>query len=220
LPIVVVARDDRRMDELDPTGVVGPLKTGVRLVKYVQRWIEGPDRAALYRDHYEEWIADVAQRVAEHAKRGVEVAERLDTLEQDRERVLVLGNYGLEAWREAVDRRRAMLGDAAEATIFSELPVAELARVERTIRMLDPEDLDLLAALQRIVDELEEPKPRKFYSVEGLRLLDQGHLKGAALIAAGCVQLFDPPAPSADTPRGVVLSPIGELVLRFMGRAR
>jgi hypothetical protein len=44
-------------------------------------------------------------------------AERLDAIEQDGERVLVLGNYGTEAWREAIDERRRMLGDAAEATI-------------------------------------------------------------------------------------------------------
>ncbi|MBZ0116737.1 MAG: hypothetical protein K8H88_07075 [Sandaracinaceae bacterium] len=144
------------MDELDPAGVAGPLKTGLSIVRGVQRWIEGPDRASIYRDHYEEWVADLARRVTEHAAFGVEIAERLDALEQDRERVLVLGNYGLEAWREAVDRRRAMLGDAAEATIFSELSAGELARAERTLRMLDPEDLDLLIEIQELWTTTEE----------------------------------------------------------------
>lgn len=76
-------------------------------------------------------------RLHAHAGDVEALAERLDALEQDRERVLTLGNYGHEAWREANDARRRMLGDAVLATVFSELSAAELARVERTIRMLD-----------------------------------------------------------------------------------
>ena len=230
------------MNELEPTGVVGPLKAGLRIVRGVQRWIEGPDRGSLYRDHYEEWVADLAEALRAHAGDVEALAERLDALEQDRERVLVLGNYGLEAWREAVDRRRAMLGDAALAAVFSELSAAELARVERTIRMLDPEDLQLLYELQGVWEETEaaleavvlrrddegriiEVKrdehgrrpdpPRACYEH-----LVGGHLEGAALLASGCVQ----PMPSQGVsfaPQNIVqVSALGWLVLRFMGRGR
>lgn len=40
-----------------------------------------------------------------------------------------------------------MLGDAAAAAVVSELSSVELGRVERTIRQLDPEDLDALVTL-------------------------------------------------------------------------
>lgn len=151
--------------------------------------------------------------------------------------MLIVGNYGLEAWREAVDRRRAMLGDAAAATIFSELRAAELARVERTIRMLDPEDLDLLTLIaapefRRFPDHVfvvGEPSA----SEERYAHLVRGHLGGAALVAAGCVRVgqFEGALRLAQLARTMdgggsmpamleaEVTPLGDLVLRFMGRS-
>ena len=151
-------------------------------------------------------------------------------------RVLVLGNYGLEAWREAIDRRRAMLGDAAVAAVVSELSAAELARVERTIRMLDPEDLDTLTHLTRGVRD-DEPALERFEDVEGERESDAewrqrclvlGHLGGAALVAAGCVQSnpfgrgrtrMEPEWKNLRPVGEAQITPLGDLVLRFMGRS-
>ena len=212
------------IDDLDPSALLSPLRTGLKLVRVLQRWREGPDRGAVYRDHYEEWVANLAAALREHAGDVEALAERLDALEQDRERVLVLGNYGLEALREAVDRRRAMLGDAALAAFVSDLGTAELARVERTIRMLDPEDLDLLCA----VAELSSMHPFVAGARERWARLCAGHLGGAPLLASGCV-VVSPFATTANItvdggpmqdPRsmGADVSPLGSLVLRFMGR--
>ena len=161
-------------------------------------------------------MAELAQALCAHAGDLEALAERLDTLEQDRERVLVLGNLGFEAWREAVDRRRAMLGDAAVATVFSELSAAELGRVERTIRMLDPEDLATLALLDEGEADTDDTDPRALERYVGFV---QRHLGGAALTASGCVRrgavgmgTFEGPA------MGVQITPLGELVLRFMGK--
>lgn len=225
-------------DDLDPTALLNPLRTGLKLVRVLQRWNDGPERASIYRDHYEEWIAELAQALRAHVDEAEVLAERLDTLEQDRERLLVLGNLGFEAWREAVDARRVMLGDAAVAAVFSELSASALARIERTVRMLDPEDLELLALIVdpercRIPDDvvlMREPLP----SEERYMHLVRGHLGGAALVAAGCVRVgqFEgaqrlaqlkqmaggdesiPPILEAE------ITPLGELVLRFMGRAQ
>ncbi|MBZ0116141.1 MAG: hypothetical protein K8H88_04085 [Sandaracinaceae bacterium] len=197
--------------DLDPSALLSPLRAGLKLVRILQRWNEGPDRAALYRDHYEEWVAKLAADLREVLGDLDALAERLDAIEQDRERVLVLGNYGLEAWREAVDRRRAMLGDAALAAVVSELSAAELGRVERTIRALDPEDLDGLAALAPLREGTE--------SLRYERLLE-GHLGGAALVASGCVRLIAIGGGfGAGAGTGAEITPLGALVLRFMGRA-
>lgn len=193
-----------------PTPLLGPLRAGVSLLRVLQRWKDGPERASIYRDHYEEWVGDLAEALRAHAGDVEALAERLDALEQDRERVLVLGNLGFEAWREAVDRRRAMLGDAALAAVFSELSAAELARVERTIRMLDPEDLDGLAALAPLGQGTE--------SMRYERLLE-GHLGGAALVASGCVRLIATGGGfGAGAGTAAEITPLGWLVLRFMGR--
>lgn len=205
--------DDPLMaDALDPTGLPSPLPTGLRLVRLLQRWNEGPDRTSLYRDHYEEWIAKLAADLRELLGNAEALAERLDTLEQDRERVLVLGNYGIEAWREAVDHRRAMLGDAAVAAVVSELSAAELGRVERTVRVLDPEDLDALVTLAGFGYGTDS-KLLRYKRLLGC------HLGGAALVASGCVRLVAIGGLDAGGGTTVAeVTPLGELVLRFMGR--
>lgn len=199
------------IDDLDPTALLSPSRIGLKLLRVLQRWNDGPERGSIYRDHYDEWVAELAQALRTHAGDVDALAERLDALEQDRERVLVLGNLGFEAWREAVDRRRTMLGDAALAAVFSELSAAELARVERTIRMLDSEDLDLLAELT----QLDEPLPLQACFAH----LRNGHLEGSALEASGCVRVFGAPNAFDAEREGAAITPIGALVLRFIGRS-
>jgi len=112
-------QDDRRFRP-DRSSHLNPLKAGVRIVRSTKRWIDGPDRASVYRSHYQEWTADIAKSVHELAGKMGKAEERLAAVEQDRERLLVLGNLGIEALREAIDRRRKMLGDAAVAIVFSD----------------------------------------------------------------------------------------------------
>jgi hypothetical protein len=75
----------------------------------------------------------------------------------------VLDNYGYEAAREPMDERRRMLAYAAAGSVHHTLTIAQLARVERMIRELDPDDLVVLAKLE----ERPMPGPRSVQSVRG-----------------------------------------------------
>lgn len=223
-------------DDLAPTAPLSLLRTGLTLLRTLERWNDGPERAPIYRDHYEEWTACNAQKLRALEGDLEALAERLDAIEQDRERVLLLGNYGLEAWREASDQRRAMLGDATVTAILSELSAAELARIERTIRLLDPEDLELLVALQEgsesteMVDRWDFGGESETDGQWRYRRLTAGHLGGAALLASGCVLASALPRerrpgtdPWSTPPRRneeSAITPLGELVLRFIGQSR
>lgn len=158
--------------------------------------------------------------------------ERLFALESDRGKTIVLGNLSEAAWREANDERRRMLANASAALILSvELSVAELARVERTIRQLDPEDLVQLRALADLEGDVHgrpldaaDPASARVHLVgvpDALyRTLTSGHLEGAALIASGCVRVGAAGA-AFDTgiAQAAYMTALGRLVLRFMGRS-
>ena len=197
-----------------PVTLPSPISTARTVVALVRRLNAGPDLAETYDEFYREWIGDLAEGLTGLAGSTDLLAERLDALEADHERMRVVGNYGMEAWREAVDDRRRMLRDATVATVFSELTPTELARIERTIRMLDPEDLPTLR-------QVAADNWRQRYSS-----LSKGHLGGASLVASGCLRLV----PGASVigsvherddreelgPIVATVTPLGELVLKFL----
>jgi hypothetical protein len=61
----------------------------------------------------------------------------------------LLDNYGIEAPREATDERFRMLTYAAAISFSVPMTIAELSRAERTIRELDPKDVDALRNLMQ-----------------------------------------------------------------------
>ena len=62
----------------------------------------------------------------------------------------MLDNYGYEAAREAIDARRSLL--AAAGSVCSALTIAQMARVERALRELDPNFCDDSTSSLKAVD--------------------------------------------------------------------
>jgi hypothetical protein len=119
----------------------------------------------------------------------------------------LLANYDLEAAREATDERRRMLAFASAGSVNLDLTIAQLARVERTIRELDPGDVDELSTLARATE-----------------LFSRSDVHSVALFTSGCVWLgeksfgmfSDDPRPGGPIPREVFLTATGEHVLKVL----
>lgn len=164
------------------------------------------------------------------------VAEALDALVTDRQFFRLERNYEFEAVREATDERRRMLAFAAAWSFEPELSIGQLARVERTIRELDPDDVALLKHLA----DLPPPQPqvvpedsrgnaeheREYRSQHGQAMLSywstlflhwrESRPAGEVLPAAGCV-LITPGAPSAGgTSISLQVTDLGLNVLRVL----
>jgi len=208
---------------LDTGSLVGVLRTIIRKNR------DGPDRSKAYE---EAGVADFETYLAEAVGNlRVDVARLLAVLEADEERLHVMRNLCFEFRREATTARRRMLAGAGARVGTVELSTAEVARVERALRWLDPEDPPLL---KQIVDpdlaleesELFEHDARGCCSRRRF-LLERGHLKGANLVAAGCIDRVPhverfPGVPelsvsgSLSVHEGIEITPIGELVLRYL----
>lgn len=200
--------------------VGSPLSFGRKIVELLLRLHANEPLPGLP-DYFLDWLNDIQLDIRAHG-------DRLFALETDRGRQMVIGNYGEQAWREANDVRRKMLGDAVLAVIVCDLSVSDLARAERTIRVLDPEDLHTLRELDRIVayerarkdGSLDHRGRRANYGAQGaaFHALREGHLGGALLESSGCVSAA---AIAGGGEHGAAyVTPLGELVLRFMGSAR
>jgi hypothetical protein len=129
------------------------------------------------------------------AARDAEVAARLDALEvaaedrvsfeerlvsmvSDAQFVRLQANVEYEALREATDERRRMLAYAAAGLADPSMPLTLKARIERTLRGLDPIDVVTLRRIVRFAplsNSIEREHPISF----------------AALISAGCIQSQD-----------------------------
>lgn len=139
--------------------------------------------------------------VVEHAQALRRIQERLDKSDQQAEEIAhlqervarlegdpqfdrVQDNYGYEAYREAMKERRRMLAYAAAGSLPARLTIGQLARVERTIRELDPVDVLVLADLER------ETRSRRGTPSDPVYLRWQkAGASGSMLVAAGCVHV-------------------------------
>lgn len=129
------------------------------------------------------WAADLALRDRERlealqsqAAKIADLEEKLAALVADPQFFRVRTNYCFEAAREAIDERRRMLAYAAAGSLAPGLTVGQIARVERTIRELDPDDVKFLKLLSEYGDDGSR------YS--GWQENDES---GHVLLAAGCV---------------------------------
>lgn len=178
----------------------------------------------LQREMFEDWIVAAHRAVREQVLWVREHEHRISELEalaMDPQFERVLGNYQFEASREAMDERRRMLALAYAGSLHPGMTVAQLARVERVIRELDPEDVKVLAAVRRInAPPLNEERVfedgEQALHDERIQLLKESGASGAALVASACVAINDPVSTWA-MQSSCVITPIGEWVLAVMG---
>jgi hypothetical protein len=150
-------------------------------------------------------------------------AERLGALLQDHQFWRLQRNYELEWLREPMEERRRMLEFAAASAVNLTLRPGELSRVERTLRELDPSDVQLLHMLNSIdnLDFLPDPKKttpaaeQKEWDLTRRRfMLAQAHgMSRSVLEGAACIRMdfvaYGGPTCILTEPGHVVLSVLG-----------
>ncbi|MCC6665008.1 MAG: hypothetical protein IT375_14750 [Polyangiaceae bacterium] len=116
------------------------------------------------------------QVVADLERRIEDVDQKIQAALEDPQLPRVLSNFGFEAAREAIDERRRMLAHAAAGIVDPDLPVERKARVERTLRELDPIDVRALYGIHLAV---RSARYGALFSVPS----------GDVLVASGCVRI-------------------------------
>jgi hypothetical protein len=188
-----------------------------------REWVVAEKRAAV----------DQTKRLAEQAEDLAALRAKLEGLISDPSFARVRDNYGYEAAREALDERRRMLAFASAGSVNLKLTIAQLARVERTIRDLDPEDIRLLARVAMLADPpppeagpgvgVKEAQTTWFQHMAGaahvraLVVLGEG-ASGEVLIASGCVQISNvkPEFGIATPVEGASITHAGQWVLAVL----
>src|SRR5258708_2639838 len=149
--------NERRRCVVEPVSTIKAVGKILRIVKYLH---ERNNAATNRMVEAYDWEKEVAVRDAEQAARLeskfgdriLEIEGVLQALVEDPQFYRVRRNYGFEGAREALDERRRMLTCATAGSITPDLTVAQLARVERTMRELDPDDVKLLNILALTTD--------------------------------------------------------------------
>ncbi len=144
-----------------------------------------------------EWWAEVVQQVQEHERRlnalEREVLHR--RLTEDHEAIGILANYVQQAHSEPLDERRRMLAFAAAGLANVHLGIGELARVQRILRELDPDDVVALYKVWLIRSGSPSKAHLERYEVQGEPGADRVRLaywqeSGAeSLISSGCLRI-------------------------------
>jgi hypothetical protein len=148
------------------------------------------------KEAFEDWVIELRRAVpavVEYlAQRVEELEARLEEVANDPQMMRIYDNFGYEAAREAIDERRRMLAMAAAGILDTDLTIEQKARVERTLRQLDPGDVRTLYALSRVVGRVDpNPSDRQRPTCVNeselcFRVLRRAP-SGDVLVAAGCV---------------------------------
>ena len=153
-------------------------------------------RLADYQEKCDEALRTLAARLESEGKdRRAQIASIIGDPELGRVHL----NLRIEASREAIDERLGMLAYVEAGTTdaaIKGMSIAEVARVERTIRELDPDDVRRLSRLPR----KDDPKQPRY-----------DYMWDPVLLAAGCVA----PHP-AGMSTACSMSPVGLNVLKVM----
>jgi hypothetical protein len=225
------------VDLADVAGTLVPV-----VGKALAHWANRNTRALLAaRDEiFRDWVVEEKRATVEHAKRLAEHAEDLEALRLKLEELIsdpsfarVRDNYGYEAAREAIDERRRMLAFACAGSINLDLTIAEISRVERIVRELDPDDIHSLRTLTSIVDppippytsddlneRRQESKDWKYdlWKTQSDRWeLSRSFVPSTqALIASGCLELSALVVDDYETGTGLGVTHSGICVLRVL----
>jgi hypothetical protein len=113
---------------------------------------------------------------------------RIDNLEAkvaqvfaDRQLGRLYINFTYEAAREALDERRRMLAHGAAGLLNPDISIERKARVERTMRELDPDDVIALYGASLVPGGYSSGRPRAEFLLSGP--------SGDILASSGCVRL-------------------------------
>lgn len=195
------------------------------------------ERWRVERDHLVQARLEALEAIGQgQAAFNQTVALAMGDLQNDREFFRLERNYVLEAAREPTDERRRMLAFGAAWSLDPELSMAQLARVERTIRELDPEDVALLKHLA----DLPPPAPlvvpeesrgnaeheRDFRSRDAQAMQKhrstlfmhwtEARPAGEVLPAAGCVLITPGPPTFGVATTSLQVTDLGRNVLRVL----
>jgi hypothetical protein len=228
---------DLEKAEVDLADLAGVLPAIVKVARF---YATRNTRALLEADQamMDEWALQHRQAAAEQGRmlRAAKtdlasLNQRLDELTSDPGFTRVCKNYGYEACREAIDERRRMLAFAAAGSANVDLTIAQLARVERVVREVDPPDVFLLAAL-KAMPEPERPPPGDHPHYRDLlekwqvdvHKIREGRLSrwngsqpsGHILAACGCVHIQTTRTLAGGSPSGLIVTPLGEWVLSVL----
>ena len=181
---------------MDPATGAQMVKAAGIIVK-VTRWYSSRNTAAFEAaqdEMFREWTVEHARALnlqgaridaLEHAQRKI-----TDDLADDPQFLKILDNYGYEAAREAIVERRRLLACAAAASLTPKLSIGQIARVERTLRELDPENVKALHELELTrADEWDGPFANDPRGAAMFQRFSRMGLSADALEAAVCVRV-------------------------------
>jgi hypothetical protein len=173
---------------------------------------------------FEDWLIESVllqqQRFDYLRARIDDVEAKIGERAEDPSMLRVHANFMRAADSEPIDERRLMLAFADAALIDPTLTVAELARTERKIRELDPDDVLWLSAIDKVVGRrLGDKLLRHEDEVRWAVLKDSR--SADVLASSGCVRVRHESAPggSLGGPTGwdgVSVTREGDLVLRVL----
>ncbi|HEY3237576.1 MAG TPA: hypothetical protein VGJ84_22845 [Polyangiaceae bacterium] len=217
------------------------------IVKFCRFWVQRNDQAVqdVFKSTLEGWIIEERQATAQMARRltareteirGLDA--KLEALASDPCIQHVRKNYAYEACREALPKRRRMLAYASADLLALDLTVEQKARVERTLRILDPAEIELLEILHGMGDPAPPIVPehmrgnadhekhyREMHETQIAQAAESRYAcwdskqpSGHILLSAGCVYTapFRQISWAGKPPVGLALTEVGEWVLQAM----
>jgi hypothetical protein len=202
---------------MEPTGIASLLAkpAATRLLAYFRERAAKNDEQ-LKRDREElaiEWGAELKaalpQVVSYLDARVDELDSRLAKVFEDPQFGRIFTNFTFEAAREAIDERRKMLAHAAVGIVDPDIAIERKARVERTLRVLDPTDVLVLHGLTQVPGYLgvKESAAARMKFVKTQPSMD-------VLLSAGCLRLdINGGGFGVGASAGISLTQLGEDIL-------
>ncbi len=175
------------------------LVTATKLLGLIDRYSKRNTESFLAaRDEiFRDWVVELANAMSSVVEHLQSTGYRLDEIEARAELpelCRILDNYAEGAWREPLRERRRMFAYASAGSVTPALTLAQAARVERTLRELDPEDVVLLHELverQPVANSIVQTKQTP-HGLVAYQKLEAKPVSGYALVAAGCLIIHTP----------------------------
>ncbi len=153
----------------------------------------------------EETVVDLGARIAD-------LGSKIDVQADDPQLYRVWDNFVYESIREAIAERREMLAAADAGIVDPTLTIEQKARVERTLRQLDPADVRALFGFELIGNAGGHRERDEVYQ------LWKRMPNGDVLVSSGCLRLNPEPLAGAGGAGKPIpeVTPLGRNVLRVL----